>query len=273
VRVTSQLTHPNTIAVYDYGRSPRGIFYYAMEYLDGPDLAALVTRVGPLPAARVVHLLRGVVGSLAEAHAAGLVHRDVKPANIIVCSRGGIADFVKVLDFGLVRSIAKEAAPDKSEGIAGTPLYMAPEALVSPDEIRPSVDVYAVGAVAYFLLTGRTPLDGESMTELFAKVLTVVPEPPSLSSPHLVPGVLDDLILRCLAKDPKDRPVSMDELLGLLDACEAATGRWTEADARAFWRGPGRTIIDQRAASERASSELAATLTMEIDLRRMPTMG
>jgi CHASE1-domain containing sensor protein/tRNA A-37 threonylcarbamoyl transferase component Bud32 len=268
VRVTSQLTHPNTIAVYDYGRSPRGIFYYAMEFLDGPDLQDLVATTGRMPAARVVHVLRGVAGSLAEAHAAGLVHRDVKPANVVLCRRGNVADFVKVLDFGLVRSI--ETVPDKSEGAAGTPLYMAPEALTAPDHIRPSVDIYAVGAVGYFLLTGRPPIEAVDLSQLFAKVLTVVPDPPSLWTSTEVPAALEQLLLRCLEKDPAKRPVSMDELLAELDRCELAIGRWRQADAQAFWATSGRALLEaRRAVTEAPADAAAATLIMEIDLQRL----
>jgi CHASE1-domain containing sensor protein len=272
VRVTSQLTHPNTIAVYDYGRSPRGIFYYAMEFLDGPDLQELVATTGPMPAARVLHVLRGVAGSLAEAHAAGLVHRDVKPANLVLCRRGNVADFVKVLDFGLVRSI--ETVPDKSEGAAGTPLYMAPEALTAPDQIRPSIDIYALGAVGYFLLTGRPPIEAPDLSRLFAKVLTVVPDPPSLWTSKTIPAALENLLLRCLEKDPQKRPASMDELLLAFDQCEPSTGRWSQADARAFWANAGRSLLEARRAATEAPVDgdgpgAAATLVMEIDLHRL----
>lgn len=268
VRVTSRLTHPNTIAVYDYGRAPRGVFYYAMEFLDGPDLQALIAETGPMPPARVVHVLRGICGSLAEAHAAGLVHRDIKPANLVLCRRGNVADFVKVLDFGLVRAI--EATPDTSEGAAGTPLYMAPEALTTPDQIRPSVDVYAVGVVAYFLLTGRVPIDAPDLSVLFARVLTIVPDAPSLWAPHEIPPVLDALVMACLEKDPANRPASMHEILERLDVCEQATGRWTAAQAEAFWATSGRGLLEaRRALAESPIDASADTQIMEIDLARL----
>ena len=168
VQLTSALTHPNTVAVFDYGRTPDGIFYYAMEYLEGMNLDELIQRFGPLPEARMVYILRQVCGSLAEAHAAGLVHRDIKPANIILTRRGGLHDFVKVLDFGLAKALDSQdrAGVTSPNALMGTPLYLSPEAVNQPDQIDARADVYALAAVGYFLLTGTPVFDGASVMEI-----------------------------------------------------------------------------------------------------------
>ena len=160
--MTSQLTHPNTITIYDYGRTPEGIFYYAMEYLDGIDLQALVARHGPQPEGRVIHILVQVCGSLVEAHGIGLIHRDIKPSNIILTRRGGLFDFAKLVDFGLVKAVdaGQAAALTAADSIVGTPHYMAPEAIRLPDQADARSDLYAVGAVGYFLLAGRPLFEG-----------------------------------------------------------------------------------------------------------------
>ncbi len=155
VQITCNLNHPNTIAIYDYGRTPEGVFYYAMEFLDGIDLQSLVEKYGPQPSGRVIQILKQVCGSLYEAHSLGMVHRDIKPANVMLNRRGGEPDVVKVLDFGLVRALddGKQAGP--TGGLAGTPLYMSPESIQTPDMVDPRSDLYAVGAVGYFLWTGN----------------------------------------------------------------------------------------------------------------------
>jgi eukaryotic-like serine/threonine-protein kinase len=208
----SRLSHPNNVAIYDFGRTRGGVFYYAMELLDGQDLARLVERDGPPPVGRTVHILRQVAAALGEAHAAGLVHRDIKPANIMLCTRGGVPDFVKVLDFGLVKDIASADAMKitAETAIAGTPLYMAPEAIVAPATVGPAADVYAVGGVAYFLLTGRPPFLGTNLMEVFNAHVHDVPEPPSRHSPGPVPAELEALVLRCLEKDAAQRPTTRE---------------------------------------------------------------
>lgn len=210
VLAASRLSHPNTVAIYDFGRTRGGVFYYAMELLDGQDLSRLVEHEGPQPAARTVHILRQVSAALGEAHETGLVHRDVKPANIMLCTRGGVQDFVKVLDFGLVKDLA---TPDTTKitvegAIAGTPLFMAPEAFLDPDSVGPPADVYAVGCVAYFLLTGRPPFVGTNFVEVCIKHAQTAPAPPSKRAPGAVPVELDTLVLRCLDKDPLQRPTT-----------------------------------------------------------------
>jgi serine/threonine-protein kinase len=165
VQATAALTHPNTVEVYDYGRADDGTFYYAMEYLRGLSLQELVARHGPLPPARAAHLLRQVCGALQEAHAGGLVHRDIKPSNVIVCQRGGVCDVAKLLDFGLVRApcLGGGAETLTQEGtIAGTPAYMSPEQAKGLEDLDARSDIYSLGALAYFLVTGRPPFVRET---------------------------------------------------------------------------------------------------------------
>jgi eukaryotic-like serine/threonine-protein kinase len=242
VQMTSALTHPNTVAVFDYGRTPEGIFYYAMEYLDGMNLDDLIERFGPLSEARTVYLLRQVCGSLAEAHAAGLVHRDVKPANIFLTIRGGLRDFVKVLDFGLVKTLEgnEKANITSPSALLGTPLYMSPEAVNHPDALDARADVYAVGAVGYFLLTATTVFTGATVMEICMKHAKETPEAPSARRGRPISPDLEALLLRCLAKSPSDRPGDAAELLRELDAC-VVEGEWSAAAAAAWWQAPERT--------------------------------
>lgn len=238
VQLTARLTHPNTVAIYDFGRTPDGIFYYAMELLDGIDLERLVEEFGPQPPARVVHILLQVCGSLSEAHAAGLVHRDVKPANVILCERGRVPDTAKVVDFGLVKDVGGlsgdgDPALSNVDSIVGTPLYLSPEAILSPDKVDARSDLYAVGAVAYFLLTGGPVFPGTSVMEVCGKHLHTAPVPISATG-RAVPEDLDRVVLACLAKNADDRPASADALRDLLAACDVP--RWSTEDARRWWR-------------------------------------
>jgi eukaryotic-like serine/threonine-protein kinase len=237
VRMTCTLTHPNTIALYDYGHTPDGLFYYAMEYLDGLGLDKLVEDHGRQPEGRVIHILRQVCGSLAEAHAQGLVHRDIKPANIYLTQRGGIPDFVKVLDFGLVKARKTEGELDITGATAtlGTPLYMSPEAVESPHGVGPSADLYSLGCVGYFLLTGETVFTGLSIGEVMLQQVRSIPERPSARLHQAVSADLEDLLMSCLAKKPADRPASAKVLEAALARC-AATTSWTTEQAEAWWR-------------------------------------
>lgn len=221
VQLTSVLTHPNTIAIYDFGHTRDGVFYYAMELLDGVSLQQLVEREGPQPPARVVHILSQIAGALAEAHDVGLIHRDVKPANVLLCSRGGMKDFVKVLDFGLVKQMGvTDPAVSRTDAIAGTPLYMAPESILSGADIDARVDLYALGAVGYWLVTGTSPFEGGNLVEICSHHLHTPVTPPSERLGAPVPQALEQLLLRCLAKSRDDRPRSARAVAELLQACQ-----------------------------------------------------
>jgi serine/threonine-protein kinase len=234
-RLVSRLSHPNTVQLYDFGRTPDGRFYLAMEYLEGVTLAQLVALEGPLPPERAVHLLRQAAGSLAEAHASGLVHRDIKPTNVMVCRRGGAADVVKVLDFGIARSVLEEETHlTKTHEISGTPLYIAPERIRSPRTNDPRSDLYSLGAVAYLLVTGRAVFEGPGPAEVLYQVMSAEPPPPSRLRGSPLPGDLEALILECLAKEPDARPQGARFLQERLDALPCA-GRWTGGQADAWW--------------------------------------
>ena len=241
VRLTCMLGHPNTIQIYDYGRTHDGIFYYAMELLHGLTLHQLVERHGPQPAGRVIHLLAQAAQSLREAHAAGLIHRDIKPGNLFLCRRGGIPDTLKVLDFGLVQRVSDPAASTAQASptqpaarFLGTPLYMAPETIRRPGFGDARSDLYALAAVGHVLLTGRPLFDGGTAEEIWRQQEGMPPPPPSLLAPAPVSGALDSLLLRCLAKEPGERPPTMDAFLAQLLACPEA-GSWTETLREAWW--------------------------------------
>jgi hypothetical protein len=233
VCLTCQLTHPNTIQVYDYGRTPDGIFYYAMELLAGLNLHDLVFRFGPQPEGRVIQILTQVCESLAEAHARGLVHRDIKPSNIFLCDRGGVLDWVKVLDFGLVREFRNPSgeAGDESE-FAGTPSFMPPEALKNSAANDPRSDLYAVGAIGYFLLTGKTVFEDEDILKLEQQA--AAPVPPSQRTTNQISAKLEQAILCCLERDPEKRPQSALELRDLFFASPHAAD-YTPEDRAAWW--------------------------------------
>jgi len=207
VQATATLTHPNTVQVYDYGHTEDGTFYYVMEYLPGSTLEALVQQAGPLPPARAIHFLRQVCGALEEAHARGLTHRDIKPGNVMICERGGIPDVAKLLDFGLVRSPMTEAGGEKltQDGmVTGTPAYLSPEQADGRNDVDVRSDIYSLGALAYFLLTGQPPFAGRSVMNTLAAHLYEKPEPLSARRPE-VPADLEAVVLRCLAKEPEGR--------------------------------------------------------------------
>lgn len=236
VQLTSQLTHPNTIAIYDYGHTDEGLFYYVMELLEGMNLDELVRDYGAQPAGRVAAILQQTCGSLAEAHAGGLVHRDIKPANIYLTTRGGVQDYVKVLDFGLAKDVSGAAAANvtAAPSLTGTPLYLAPETIQNPEISTPRSDVYALGAVAYYLLTGTTVFRGSSIIDILSAHVKQTPEPLSQRLGKEIDAGLERLVLRCLAKDPQDRPADAHALLDELAACEIRS--WSWADSKAWWR-------------------------------------
>jgi serine/threonine-protein kinase len=221
VQVTATLTHPNTIEIFDYGHAADGTFYYVMEYLPGPNLEELVRQQGPLPPGRAVHLLRQVCGSLAEAHAAGLIHRDIKPTNIISCQRGGRCDVAKLLDFGLARRLdpAHDTLELTQEGaIAGTPQYMSPEQAAGGGALDARSDLYSLGSVAYFLLTGQPPFVRATAVQTLAAHLGEPVVPPSRLAAGL-PSDLEAVVLRCLEKDAARRFPDAQALERALAAC------------------------------------------------------
>jgi serine/threonine protein kinase len=268
VQLMAELTHPNTVAVYDYGRTGDGVFYYAMEYLEGIDLEGLVAVGGPQPPARVVHLLRQICGSLDEAHRRGLIHRDIKPANVFLCSGRSEPDTIKVLDFGLV----KESSRDQPELTAkntllGTPLYMSPEAVLSLGTIDARSDLYSLGAVAYLMLTGTPVFSAESAIELCAKHVHARPEKPSERLSRALPEDLEALVLGCLAKDPDQRPESARALRASLDACRSE-GSWGADDAAAWWQTHASQVDERRRSQRRPGSSVGRTVA--VDLSRAP---
>ncbi|HYC36649.1 MAG TPA: protein kinase [Usitatibacter sp.] len=236
VQVCSQLSHPNTIEIYDYGRTRDGTFYYAMEYLRGISLEDLVRREGPMPVARAVHALRQVCGSLREAHQHGLVHRDVKPQNLMLCVRGAQHDVVKVLDFGLVKEIHNPHTRDITQfaKVLGTPLYMAPERLRNPADADARADIYALGAVAYFIVTGSHAFKAETDHDLVYRILNDPAPTLAHGGARDVPAELEALVARCLRKDREERPRDIEEVSAVL-AGIARNHPWSERDARRWW--------------------------------------
>ncbi len=247
VQMTSLLANPHTVSVYDYGRTPDGIFYYAMEYLDGIDLDDLVRRDGPMPPSRAAHVLGQVCRALEEPHGVGLIHRDIKPANILLCHRGGTPDMAKVVDFGLVKSVQAAGGGLTLENVVlGTPHYMAPEAITSPDRIDARSDLYALGAVGYYLLTGKVVFEGETAMSVFTQHLRETPVAPSARLGRSIPARLEALILAALAKDPADRPESARAFRDALLSCTDVPV-WRESDAAAWWRERGQKLTRARA--------------------------
>jgi serine/threonine-protein kinase len=237
-QATARLRSPHTIAVYDYGVAADGTFHYVMELLEGFSLQGLVDRFGPVPPERAIHLLRQACHSLAEAHAHGLVHRDIKPANLFVCRQGLDVDFVKVLDFGLVKVQGGLAPGTESLTVqgsfAGTPGFMPPEVALGAERVDGRADLYALGCVAYWLLTGRRVFENESPMQMVIDHVRTPPVPPSQRSLRPVPEALERLVMRCLEKDPAQRPASARELAAELDALPQDSP-WTEARAQDWW--------------------------------------
>ena len=237
VNAAAKLSHWNSIEIFDYGRTDDGTFYYVMEYLPGLSISDLVTEHGPLTADRVVHLLRQTCHALREAHGQGLIHRDIKPGNIFAAQRGGVFDVAKLLDFGLVKTLDPQSQPidiTQEGSITGSPLYMSPEQATGSSEPDARSDIYSLGAVAYFMLTGRPPFDGtKPMEVLIAHARDEVVPPSHLQSG--IPSDLEEVVLRCLAKRPEDRYGSADELEQAL-ANTSPAGLWSDERAEQWWR-------------------------------------
>ncbi len=236
-QATASLRSPHTVELYDFGVASDGSFYYVMELLEGFDLGTIVDRFGPMPPERAIQLLRQVCHSLAEAHEHGLIHRDIKPDNIFLCRYGRDPDFVKVLDFGLVKVPTERGSEDvnlTTGGFAGgTPSYIAPEQAVG-DKVDGRTDIYSLGCVAYWLLTGRPVFESDSAARLIADHVHAVPTPPSERVERKIPADLERVVLRCLEKQPGDRPQSAEELSEMLGSCET-DAVWTRGKARDWW--------------------------------------
>lgn len=235
VQLTATLSHPNSITIYDFGRTPDQRFYYVMEFLEGLDLHDLVRGHGPLLASRTVYILIQACGALSEAHARGIVHRDIKPSNIFLTQRGGLYDFVKVLDFGLAKDVRAEDAADLTKtGVAvGTPRYISPEA-VKGEKMDGRSDLYCLGAVAYWMLTGRPPFEATSSVELLIDHVKADPTPPSQACELEIPPELDEIVMTCLAKRPDDRFPTAAALEVALDGV-ALDAPWSQERAREWW--------------------------------------
>jgi serine/threonine-protein kinase len=254
VQLTAELSHPNTVEIYDYGRSPGGQFYYVMEHLDGIDLDRLVADFGPMEPARAVHVLDQVCGALGEAHDRGLIHRDVKPGNIMLCQRGGVPDVAKVLDFGLVKDTAIDET--STDVITGTPAFLAPEAIDNPSAVGPATDIYALGAVAHYLVTGALLFDARTAIEMCFHHVTTAPQAAGIAPDF------DALILDCLAKDPAARPPTAAALRRRLVELECA-GRWTAERASRWWR-----INEPEQKTSPPPEGLAAMIGVDLDRHR-----
>ncbi len=231
VKLASQLTHPNTIEIFDYGFTPDKKAFCAMEYLRGLSLAEVVECDGPQPVGRVLHILKQVCGSLHEAHTLGLVHRDIKPQNIMLINKVGLPDFVKVLDFGLAKPLEGLNESDETRMITGTPVYISPERLKRPGLAQPEADIYATGAVAYFLLAGFAMFSFSSDLDILYQVINNEPDP----LPKEVPEEISRLVFFCLAKEPENRPADMGEIKAFIDQLSEKYP-WTEEDAQNWWK-------------------------------------
>jgi serine/threonine-protein kinase len=290
VRVTAGLSHPNIVTVYDYGRTPEGIFYYAMELLDGIDLSQLVSTSGPLPPSRVRHVLLQAGEALAAAHAIGLIHRDVKPGNMMLCRGSGRHESVKLLDFGLVQDIGGAIAPasqpaaaaagaaarpeesgeDRADpgrtrtgvrSLIGTPLFMAPESIARPAEVDARSDLYSLAAVGYFLLTGTPVFSGMTIGQICEHHLRSEPLPPSLKLGTAVPAAFERLIMRCLAKRPERRVGSALELVGEL-AELSDVNPWTALEAQQWWDARVEVTAGAERRSDAFGRHLSGVLTI-----------
>jgi hypothetical protein len=266
VQLTSRLRHPNTISILDYGHSEDGTFYYVMEFIDGTDLERLIATDGPLDAPRVIHILAQASGALAEAHMLGLVHRDIKPANIMLTARMDEPDVVKVVDFGLVKTLSaaeEESAVTFVDALVGTPTCLAPEAITAPDSVDGRADIYALGVVGYFMLTGRRLFEGNTVVEICSKHLTETPTPPSVRLGRPVAADLEQVILGCLAKAREDRPATAQALRVALLACSDAA-RYDADAAREWWRENG----ERMRRSLPARDAHAATIAIDLSSRK-----
>jgi len=237
VQAMATLTHWNTVEIYDYGHAEDGTFYYVMEYLPGLSLQQLVEQYGPVAPERAVHFLRQICGALQEAHSIGLIHRDIKPSNVIACERGGQDDVAKLLDFGLVHGLALGKDGDRltiQGTILGSPPYMSPEQASGKDDVDARTDIYSLGTVAYFLLTGQAPFVRDTAMEMLMSHV-YEPVPPLTELRPDIPADLQEVVLRCLEKDPANRFADAESLEQALAQCRSAD-QWTRDEAAAWWQ-------------------------------------
>jgi hypothetical protein len=248
VQLTATLTHPNTVTIYDYGRTEDGTFFYVMEFLDGADLGIVVRLNGPLAAGRVVRVLAQVADALAEAHRRGLIHRDIKPANVLL-TQTYAADVVKVVDFGLVKEVHAtdtQHSVNQVGTITGTPMYMSPEAIARPDSIDEKTDVYSFGCLAYFLLTGMDVFPSTTTMEVCAHHLHTPPLPMSVRAQREVPRALEDLVMRCLAKQPNERPTARVVADTLRAYASEPWAAWNDSMAEEWWSMHSAALTEHR---------------------------
>ncbi|MGB0759151.1 MAG: serine/threonine-protein kinase [Rubripirellula sp.] len=235
VRATAQLTHPHTVQVYDYGQTNEGIFFFAMELLPGMNLGELIKKTGPLPPDRSVHFLIQVSDALREAHEVGLIHRDIKPGNIFISERGGIRDYTKLLDFGVVREVKVDPSLSQTAMmIAGTPSFMAPEQATHPEQTDARSDIYSLGMVGYYMLTGELPFKGKNPIQIMMAQVNQTPTPPSAIQTG-IPADVEAIILKCLEKNPENRIPSAAQLRDDLLACKCSRD-WTATLASQWWK-------------------------------------
>ena len=255
-QLTSELSHPNTVSLYDYGQTTDGIYYYAMEFVDGVTLHDLVRRGGPLPVGRALDLLHQVAASLAQAHRKGLIHRDIKPSNVMVCYREGHPDCIKVLDFGLAKRLetTEDGRTEDGDLVIGTPEFMAPEATYDTESVGAASDVYAVGVLGYFLLTGSVPFSGRNARAIAYAHLGQPLLPPSLRSKREVPADIEQVLAVCLTKTPEGRYRDGQALLRALEACHD-DGSWSTDRAEQWWQAWERRAAAKRRAGEEAPRE------------------
>jgi serine/threonine-protein kinase len=235
-RITASLRSPHTVELYDFGVTEDGVFYYVMELLSGIDLGTLVTRFGPQPAARAVHILRQTCRSLEEAHGLGMIHRDVKPGNIFICRMGTEYDFAKVLDFGLVKTLnTTDGGLTAEGGLMGTPDYMPPEMALGGGNVGAASDLYGLGCVAYWLLTGKRVFETSGAVAMMLAHVREAPMPLSERAGHEVPAALEQIVMRCLEKDPANRYASAEELDRALAGCSDTGAPWSRESAKKWW--------------------------------------
>ncbi|MEC7983708.1 MAG: serine/threonine protein kinase [Myxococcota bacterium] len=262
VRQTSKLKHPNTVSIYDYGKTEDGNFYYVMEYLRGIELDDIVHLFGPIPPSRAIYFLRQICSSLHEAHTAGLVHRDIKSQNIFITNRGGEHDIVKVLDFGLVRDTSQNDT-ELSESISGTPNYMAPESIENIRVVDHRADIYALGVLMYYILSGCYPFDDDDPMEILRRHVEEPPKPPSSLPNVSIPADLEEILMQCLHKDPEKRPRTVQELREKIVQCQAH-GEWSDTHGQKWWEQHGEFIAQLDADTEEV---IPGGETIQIDMR------